>query len=307
MPRTVVFVSVSLEPGGFLAAPATRKEHTVGRNYLRAIVLIGFVLSAGALLAQEAPQDAQEQGAAGQGASDQGAAASASAPAQASAPTKKSFVVNGKTVNAEVLVVDGRSYIDLDSLAQIADITNGSLTVEPNQISLTIPVQASSAAGSNAAVTNAPATGAATAQVENETPPSLPGFSKGFVSNAINALAEMREWKAATETMITYGLAVSEAWAQGYRSQAQDDLTQASLAAATDDDRNALTLLRNEFDALDSWSGGTIAARQALNGAPTIDPNTLQNDPVLAKINACGDFLSGMLLSGTFTDNANCH
>ena len=107
--------------------------------------------------------------------------------------------------------------------------------------------------------------------------------------------------------MITYGLAMSESWAQGYQSRAQDDLDQATLAAATDDDRNALALLRNEFDMLATWSGQTLAARQALNGAPTIDPNTLANDPTLAKINTCGDFLSGMLLSGTFSDNASCH
>jgi hypothetical protein len=117
----------------------------------------------------------------------------------------------------------------------------------------------------------------------------------------------MREWKAATGTMITYGLAFSSSWAQGYSSRAQDDLEQASLTAATDDDRNALALLRNEDGLLSGWSDQTLAARQALNGAPTIDPNTLQNDTTLAKINTCGDFLSGMLLSGTFSDSSSCH
>ena len=54
--------------------------------------------------------------------------------------------MNGKTVNAEVVVVDGRSYVDIDSLAQIADITNGSMTVEPNRITLTIPGEGSGGA-----------------------------------------------------------------------------------------------------------------------------------------------------------------
>jgi hypothetical protein len=66
-------------------------------------------------------------------------------------------------------------------------------------------------------------------------------------------------------------------------------------------------LLRNEFDTLAGWSAATLAARQALNGAQTIDPNTLQNDQSLAKINNCGEFLSSMLLSGAFSDNARCH
>jgi len=199
-------------------------------------------------------------------------------------------------VNAEIIVVDGRSYLDIDSLAQIVDITNGTMTVEPNRISLTIPVEGGA---QTAPAANAPA--------ENQPPASLPGFSKGFVSIAIGALAEMREWRGATSTMITYGLAVSQSWAQGYQSRAGDDLTQAALTAATDDDQNALALLRNEFNNLSNWTAQTLAAREALNGAPTIDPNTLANDTTLAKINTCGDFLSGMLLSGTFTDNASCH
>ena len=77
----------------------------------------------------------------------------------------------------------------------------------------------------------------------------------------------MREWKAATGTMITYGLAVSDAWASSYHDRAQDGLTQATVAATTDDDRQALALLTNEFDKLNGWSGSALAARQALNGA----------------------------------------
>jgi hypothetical protein len=294
----------------FRAGPA-RREHTVGRNTFRAILFLLSLSASGALLAQSAPQnnpqDSQNQGTSDKGNSDQGAgdqdsgdqnAANAAAPAApAPTPTRKAFVVNGKTVNAEVLVVDGRSYVDIDSLAQIATITNGSMTVEPTRITLTIPVEGAAA----------PAAAAANAPPDNGPPPSLPGFSKPFVANAIGALAEMREWRGATQTMITYGLAVSEAWAQGYQSRAMDDLTQATLAATSDDDHSALALLQNEFNNLANWSGQTLSAREALNGAPTIDPNTLANDQTLAKINACGGFLSGMLLSGTFSDNASCH
>ncbi len=293
-------VSVSLGPGGLSGGTGHAEGHTVGRNYLRAIVLLASLWAAAPLLAQttpqNTPQDSQAQGSSDLGASDQDATP---APAATPAPTpaKKSFVVNGKTVNAEILVIDGRSYVDIDSLAQIAVITNGSMTVEPNRISLNIPSDGA----------NASATTAANPPADNAPPPPVAGFSKPFVSNAINALAEMREWRGATATMITYGLAVSESWAQGYQSRAMDDMTQATLAATTDDDRSALNLLRNEFDTLSTWSAQTLASRQALNGAPTIDPNTLSNDRALSKINTCGDFLSGMLLSGAFNDNASCH
>jgi hypothetical protein len=237
----------------------------VGRKHLRAILLLGLVSAAGALLAQGTPEN-----------------------------SAKTFVVNGKTVGAQVVDIGGRSYVDVESLAQI---TNGTVTVEPTRIVLTIPVPTSSAPG--AAPANAPA--------DNAPPPTVAGLSRAFVTIAVDGLAEMREWRGATGTMITYGLAVSAAWATGYHDRAQDALTRATVAAVTDDDRQALGLLQNEFDRLAGWSGNALAARQALNGAQTIDPNTLTNDQTLAKINTCGEFLNGMLLTGTFSDNANCH
>jgi hypothetical protein len=66
-------------------------------------------------------------------------------------------------------------------------------------------------------------------------------------------------------------------------------------------------LLNNEFDKLAGWANDVIAARQSLNAEKTIDPNSLQNDPVLAKITECGQFLNAMLLSGDFSDSPSCH
>jgi hypothetical protein len=254
----------------------------VGRRNLRAILSFGLLLVvAGVLVAQDTP----EQG----------------------APQKsaKTFVVNGKTVDAQVMDIDGRSYVDVDSLTQIALITNGSITVEPNRIVMTIPAPASNTPANAAGA--ASGTAGAAAPADTAPPPAAQGLSKEFVTVAISDLAEMREWRGAIAAMITYGLAVSESWASGYHDRAQDGLTQAMLTAATDDDRQALGLLQNEFNTLTQWSSDALAQRQALNGAKTIDPNSLQNDQALAKINTCGEFLSGMLLSGMFGDNASCH
>jgi hypothetical protein len=117
----------------------------------------------------------------------------------------------------------------------------------------------------------------------------------------------MREWRGAISAMISHGLAVSDAWAAGYRDQAQADLAQAAVAATTEDDRNALQLLRNEESNLESWWNTVLGQRQDLNGASTIDPDALKNDPMLAKIRACGQFLNSMIVSGTFSDNSACH
>src|ERR1700688_3346217 len=75
------------------------------RGTLRYIILVGFILSlAGILLAQGAPD--------------------------------RTLFVNGKPAGS-VTQVAGHSYIDIDTVAQI---TNGTITVEPTRILLNIPV-----------------------------------------------------------------------------------------------------------------------------------------------------------------------
>jgi hypothetical protein len=196
------------------------------------------------------------------------------------------LVVNGKTVQAKVRQIDGRSYVDIGALAQA---TNGAVTVEPNRIVLTIPPQDTSGARSAAPVQ------------------ATPGLSKDFASAAIAEVAEMREWRGVIGTMVTYGLAVSGAWSQDYRERVDAGLRQTTLAATTDADRNALQLLKVEYDTLAGWASDVLAARQALNGSKTMDPNAQQNDPILAKIMSCSRFLNTMLVSGAFSDDGSCH
>src|SRR5258708_37520005 len=55
----------------------------------------------------------------------------------------KRLEVNGKTMESPVVQIGGRSYVDVETLAQI---TNGVVAVQPDRIVLTIPTAASSAA-----------------------------------------------------------------------------------------------------------------------------------------------------------------
>jgi hypothetical protein len=214
------------------------------------------------------------------------AAVSAPEIASAQSAPDKALVLNGKTLEAKVRQIDGRSYVDIEALAQA---TNGAVTVESNRVVLTIPVPDSSAARG---ITSARPTD---------------GISRNFASAAIAEVAEMREWRGAIGTMITYGLAVSKAWAQDYHERVAEGLRQTTLAASTDADRNALQLLENESVSLTGWANDVLAARQALNGAKTVDPNSLQNDPVLVKITSCSRFLNAMLVSGALSDDGSCH
>jgi|HubBroStandDraft_1064217.scaffolds.fasta_scaffold43107_2 hypothetical protein len=207
-------------------------------------------------------------------------AAQGTVPPQ-SAPDKL-LVLNGKTVDTKVRQIDGRSYVDIEALAQA---TNGAVTVEPNRVVLTIPVGNPSVA----------------------TPPPADGLSRNFASSAIAVVAEMREWRGAIGAMITYGLAASKSSAQDYHERVAEDLRQTTLAASTDADKNALQLLKNESDSLTGWANDVLAARQNLDGAKTLDPNALQNDPALTKITTCSRFLNAMLISGSYSDNGSCH
>jgi hypothetical protein len=201
--------------------------------------------------------------------------------------TTKNLVVNGKNLGAEVKVIDGHSYLDVESLAQI---TNGAVTIEAHRVVVTIPAPNSASSATNAAP-----------------PQENTGLSRDFASASVAAIAEMREWRGAIGAMITYGLVVSDSWSQQYRDTVDASINQASLAATTESDKSALPLLRNEFDKLTSWADAVQAARQSLNGAKTVDPHALQNDPQLASIKDCSQFLNSMIVSGTFSDNASCH
>jgi hypothetical protein len=198
----------------------------------------------------------------------------------------KILVVNGKTIDSPLIQIAGHSYVAVETLAQI---TNGVIAVQPDRIVLTIPVAASSA------------------PPPPPSPPSPEGLSKEFAREAIAVLAEMREWRGAIGTTRSYNVPFTGTWPQDYHDHAEASLQHVSVAASTASDRDALQLLRNEFDNLSNWTGIVIAERQALNATKTVDPNMMQNDQALAKISSCSSFLSGMLVSGAFADSPTCH
>ena len=198
-------------------------------------------------------------------------------------PDKK-LEVNGKTMDSPIVEIGGRSYVDVETLAQI---TNGVVAVQPDRIVLTIPRASSSAP-----------------------PPAAPppdALSREFAREAIGLLAEMREWRGAIGTTRSYNVPFVGTWPQDYHDRVEADLRRVAVAAVTPGDQQTLQLLGNEFDNLSNWANSVIAERQALNATKTVDPNMMQNDQALRKLSECSNFLSSMLVSGTFADNPACH
>jgi len=223
------------------------------RRNLKYVVLLGIVLSlAGVLWAQRGPD--------------------------------KVLVVNGKTIESPVIQIDGHSYVNIETLAQI---TNGVIAVQPDRIVLTIRPEASSA--------------------PPPPPPPPEGLSKEFAREAIAVLAEMREWRGAIGTTRSYNVPFTGTWPQDYHDHMESSLQHVAIAASTDSDHDALQLLGNDFENLSNWASEVIAERQALNATKTVDPNMMQNDQALAKISSCSSFLSSMLVSGEFADSPSCH
>lgn len=201
----------------------------------------------------------------------------------------RALIVNGKSAGM-VVQMGGHAYVDVETVAQF---TNGSVTLEPNQIVLTFPAPKSSSTAS-AGLTPLP-------------PAPSSGLSRNFASLAIAAMAEMREWRGAVGTILTYGQPVVGAWPQDYHDRVEADLAQVEVAASTAADSDALQLLRNEFSNLTGWANDVVATRQSMNATNTVRPDIMQNDPILAKISDCSRFLSSMLVSGAFADNQSCH
>jgi hypothetical protein len=209
--------------------------------------------------------------------------------AQASSQTK-SLVVNGKSGDAFVVRLDGRTYVDLESLARIA---GGSLAFQGDQVNLTLPA-------SNA---NLPA---ADSNVSN--PTVTTGLSRDFSETAIETLAQMREWASTMANAAHYGYPITDTWASNYREKAATSLRQARVSATTESDHNALALLTNEFRHVEAWSNELLEASKNMSTAKyAMSNDALLNEPLSQKIINCGHFLGAMLGSGEFKDDSSCH
>ena len=200
----------------------------------------------------------------------------------------RTLVVNGRTVDTAVVEVEGRSYVDIEGLAQII---GGSVTFEPNQITLTLPE---------------PAPAATPADASAAAPPGADDMSKQFQQLAVFTLAEMREWRGAVSAVVTSGVPVVGTWPDDYHDRVGNDLLQATLAASTVQDNQAVQLLQQEYALLTDWANKVLGERKDLDAARSIDPNSLQSDQALAKISKCGQFLSSMIVGGNFYDDSSC-
>jgi hypothetical protein len=203
---------------------------------------------------------------------------------------RRTLIINGQSTHVPVIQVNGRSYVDLESLASAV---NGSLSSAGSQIAFSVPL--GSATTALPTTTAKPASSAALA--------SNPGFSKGFLNAGIETAATLREWHTALASAIQNGYPVTTGALAPYRAQATTNLRLTSIAVSTDSDRSAYQLLSNEFQNMVKLTDKYVAARANMN---YISPDALQNDDLNQRFVACGHSLGAMAASGQFVDDGSC-
>jgi hypothetical protein len=202
-------------------------------------------------------------------------------------PQTRTLVVNGNSGDVPVIQQNGRAFVDVAALANIA---NGSLSFSANRITLTIP----------------PSTSGAAAAPASDTDDSM--LSRDFRKAANEEIAKIREWAAPIANAIQNGYPIQEAWVARNREQAASGLREASVAASTTADRNALELLTNEFNGVGQWVDKMLAAQKSMDTAKyTMSPGTMRDEPQAQKLITCWHFLGSILVGGTFQDDSSCH
>lgn len=194
-----------------------------------------------------------------------------------------SLVVAGQQGQAKVLQVQGTNYVEVNGLARV---TGGSLSFSGNQIVLTLP-------GSGGDSSAAPPAASA--------PPS--GLSTEFLNAGIEAMSQVREWHAALKNAVEHSYPLGADWLGSFRAQAQQALRLAGVAAKTDQDKQAFQLLTNAFNNMNKLSDKYLQMTVNMN---YIAPDAISNDPLDARLVACGHSLAAMASARQFVDDGSC-
>jgi hypothetical protein len=193
------------------------------------------------------------------------------------------LVIAGQAEQAPVVRLNGKAYVDIESLARI---THGSVRFNGSQTILTLPA----AAGATSTVASQPA--------------KTPQFSGGFLSAEIEALTQVREWRAALVNAIQNNYPVAESWVGGIRRTADGKLDLALAAAVTEPDQKAAELLRNEFANMQQMSDQFVARHAQAN---YIAPDSFDDNALDQKILSCEHALISIAASKQFQDEPSCH
>jgi len=198
----------------------------------------------------------------------------------------KTLVLAGHQGSIPVRQFRGKSYVEVDALAQLA---SGSVSFNGAQVTLAIPAGGENQSG---------------AEASNPNQAQKAGLSKEFLRTAIGELSAIRDWRAALENAIANQIPLSQIPLSQYQGQASTDLRLLQVAASTDDDHSAVGLFANEYEKMKQLNDNYASQTASLTYIP---PNSLSNDQLNQSVIACRQSLEAITSSGQFVDNGACN
>jgi hypothetical protein len=187
------------------------------------------------------------------------------------------LTVAGHGGTAPIIQRNGRSYVDVESLARM---TGGTLGFQANRIVLTLPTLHTE--------TPAPAE-------EPKPKPEDAGYSRDFLRAGVEQMTVIREWRSALENAIRTNNPVEESWISGYRRNAETRMQVAVASATTNADREGLSLLQGATQMVRQLSDRFLALRSTFT---YVSPDSLDNDPLDQKILTCAQGMAAQAMPG---------
>jgi hypothetical protein len=200
----------------------------------------------------------------------------------AQTPQKTStFTITGHAGQAQLLQINGKSYVEVEALARL---TQGTLSFKANQTILTLSPS--------------------DAEARESTPHAKAGFSIGFVQAGIEEMSLIREWRIAIVNAVQSNIPLSEDWISTQHRRADKNLSLASAAESTGDDRSASALLAAEFSNMQKLSDLYLAMRKQ---DAAMSPDTFSNSSLEQQILSCAQDFVTMTAGHEFQDLPTCH
>jgi hypothetical protein len=205
-------------------------------------------------------------------------------PADGSAQTPQKgskFTIAGHAGEAQLIQINGKSYIEVETLALL---TKGTLSFKANETILTL----------HPSTPEAPASA----------PQVKPGLSRAFIQAGIEEMSVIREWRIAIVNAVQSNTPLAEDSVSARHRLAEKNLALASAAVSSDDDRGAYPLLSTELNNMQKLSELYFAIRDQNK---LMSPESFGNGPLEEQILSCAQGFQSMTESHEFQDQAACH
>ena len=210
----------------------------------------------------------------------------------------RTLTVNGHSGKVTIYRVEGKAFIDLESLVRTA---NGTVAFRGDEIILTFPAARTASAAEPTPAAHESSTPSQAGSTQSE------AMTKTFMSAAVQDLALIKDWQNTMAYAIQRGVPGDGSRLVILHDRAAEGLRLAKVQAHSPSDDNAMQLLTNHFNQVDGWKRKLVDERKSMSTANySANPNALDQDAEYQKIVSCSQFLATMLPSGNYEDNGSC-